>query len=324
MTIRPALETDIPAMAHIQTALNPNYPYTAEAFAREMQQAREHPLGLHEAYWVAESGDEVVAYANVSQYAAMHHPDRYFAYVQVLPQGRGQGLGKALAEVLSEYLQARAAREVIGGAYDNEPAAPPLMARYGLSECQRYFDSHLDVTAFDLAAWQKQEQLPAGLRMLSFSQLRQEYGEEAAWRIYFELYCATILDVPAPSARTLPTFADFQNHFNDPNFNPDALLLALDANGQGVAYSVLWRTENEPDHWKIGITSVRREWRRHGLALALKLGGIRLAQAAGIRTITTNAESGNLPMLRLNERLGFKNDVAFVEYKWGGIEENQP
>lgn len=318
-TIRPALEADIPAMAHIQTVLNPNYPYTAEAFAREMQEARESPMGLHEAYWVAESGGEVLAYANVGQYAGMHHPDRYFAYVQVLPQGRGQGIGKALADALREHLQARGAREVIGGAYENEPAAAPLMARYGLSECQRYFDSHLDVTAFDFAAWVGKEELPAGLRIVSFSDLRKEYGEDAARRIYFELFCDTILDVPAPSTRNLPTFEDFQKRFDDPKFIPDALLFALEENGRGVAYSSMWRKENEPDHWKIGITSVRREWRRHGLALALKLRGIRLAKGAGIRSITTNAESDNAPMLRLNERLGFQNDVAYVEYKWGGV-----
>lgn len=317
-SIREATEADIPAMARIQTELNPNHPYSADTFAREMQEARGE--GMHEAYWVAEQGGAVVAYANVAQHLHLHHPERYFVYLQVLPGGRKQGIGSALAGQMRDHLQTREAREVIAGAYENDEAAPILMTRYGFTEVQRYFDSHLNITEFDFPAWEGKEVVPGGMRVVSFADLSAELGQEAACRVYYDVYRAAVPDVPAPVPRTLSTFERFSTvRLGQPDFQPGSVFLALAPDGQAAAFTELWAWEDDPRRWKIGITAVRREWRRHGLALALKLRGMQAARDAGIGTITTNAESGNTAMLRLNERLGFTNDTAWVEYKWGNV-----
>ena len=316
-TLRPATDADIPAMAAIQTALNPNHPMTAETFAREMQEAHDHPLGLHEAYWVAELGGETLAYASVIQYAGLFHPDRYHAEVQVLERGRGQGLGTALAETMRAYLTERGAREVLSGMYEDDPAACGLLRRCGLEEVQRYFDSHLDLTAFDFGAWSAP--LPAGVRVASYADLRAEQGEDAALSTYYDVYCATVPDVPAPAPRTLPDLAQFRKRTEDEHFRPGGVLFALIPDGQAAAFTELKSWEDDPTRLSIGFTGVRREWRRRGLALALKVAAMRDAHAQGVRRITTNAESGNAPMLTLNRRLGFQNDVGYVEYRWGKL-----
>lgn len=317
-TIRTANDADIPAMAHIQTVLNPNYPYSAESFAREMQEAREHSLGLHEAYWVAELNDETVAYANVGQYAGLYHPDRYHTDVQVLPQGRSLGIGGALAETLRAHLLERGAREVLAGYYNNDIQASNMMKKYGLQEVQRYIDMHLDLAAFSWADWTEQQNLPTGVRMQSYAILQQELGERAALQAYFDVFTDTLGDVPASAERTLPTLEYFRDkRLTDQRFRAQYVMLAM-SGAQAIAFSELWATET-PDKLKIGFTCTRREHRRSGLALALKLAAMKCAYAGGIRQIVTNAESGNAPMLQLNDRLGFVRDVAYVEGKWGSV-----
>jgi mycothiol synthase len=54
-----------------------------------------------------------------------------------------------------------------------------------------------------------------------------------------------------------------------------------------------------------GLTGVRREWRRQGIALALKIAGLHYAREHGYTTVTTSNASNNDPILALNRQLGF-------------------
>ena len=61
-----------------------------------------------------------------------------------------------------------------------------------------------------------------------------------------------------------------------------------------------------------GLTGVRRRYRRRGVALALKLRGIHYARARGYSFVRVDNDSANVPMLALNERLGFVREPAWV------------
>ena len=54
-----------------------------------------------------------------------------------------------------------------------------------------------------------------------------------------------------------------------------------------------------------GLTGVLREYRRKGIALAMKVRGIRWCAERGHATIRTANEAGNVGMLSINEVLGF-------------------
>jgi GNAT superfamily N-acetyltransferase len=61
-----------------------------------------------------------------------------------------------------------------------------------------------------------------------------------------------------------------------------------------------------------GFTGVRRDFRRQGIATALKRSAIRYAREAGYRTIRTNNRPADAAMLALNERLGFRRRFSHV------------
>jgi mycothiol synthase len=54
------------------------------------------------------------------------------------------------------------------------------------------------------------------------------------------------------------------------------------------------------------LTVVRRDWRRRGLALALKRFELAWAAQNGVRELVTWTQRGNERMRRLNEQLGYE------------------
>jgi RimJ/RimL family protein N-acetyltransferase len=83
---------------------------------------------------------------------------------------------------------------------------------------------------------------------------------------------------------------------------PEASLVALAA-GVPVAYSGLSGPREAASD---GLTVVHRDWRRRGLALALKREKLARAATLGIEEITTWTQEGNAGMRAVNERLGYR------------------
>lgn len=88
-----------------------------------------------------------------------------------------------------------------------------------------------------------------------------------------------------------------------PGIVPEAFFIAVHQ-GSYVGYSHL-SEGSDRSCLQQGFTAVRREFRNLGIATALKIRGIRFAQANGIDFIYTSNRASNGPMARVNERLGW-------------------
>jgi GNAT superfamily N-acetyltransferase len=73
-----------------------------------------------------------------------------------------------------------------------------------------------------------------------------------------------------------------------------------------LGYTCLNVLESDGEILTQGWTGVRPQWRRQGLATALKLVGAAYAQARGYRQIVTAPRRTNLASVRANARVGFR------------------
>jgi len=76
----------------------------------------------------------------------------------------------------------------------------------------------------------------------------------------------------------------------------------------------LFKSGEDIESLETGLTGVRREYRRRGLATALKSQNIEKAKILGTKQIQTSNEESN-PMFQLNLRLGFVAQPADVDWK---------
>ncbi len=109
-------------------------------------------------------------------------------------------------------------------------------------------------------------------------------------------------DEDIPGSTGVQPFEDWKaQEIDKPSKRPELCFLAL-AGDEVVGYATLHVFGDECFH---GLTATRRDWRRRGVASALKRAEIAAALRAGFRRLLTESEERNEPMRRLNEKLGF-------------------
>jgi predicted GNAT superfamily acetyltransferase len=93
-----------------------------------------------------------------------------------------------------------------------------------------------------------------------------------------------------------------QRNFDAPDADPSGILIAKYQGRYAGLTSVRFRKDGMAHTM---MTGVRREYRRQGVALALKLLSFRLMKERGYLRTLTNNDTANPPILHLNEQLGY-------------------
>lgn len=92
----------------------------------------------------------------------------------------------------------------------------------------------------------------------------------------------------------------------DIGLEPTGCIVADDG-VQLVGYTCFGREEGaDPKQARQGWTGVRPEYRRRGIATALKVEGILLARQLGYQRLITFPRTDNVPSLAMSSRIGFR------------------
>lgn len=257
--------------------------------------------------------DQVVAYAEYMEPSWSPRPHKYHLEVAVTPAFERQGIGSALYDHVINQLEQYEPHLLTSATREDKVQATQFLEKRGYQLVMRYPRSGLDVQAFDSAAfeaWVKRFD-DAQYTVRTASTLMDE-DPDALHKLY-TLECEIMKDVPLPDTYVPKPFEQWEPRtLEDPAFMPDAWFIALD--GETYAgMSCLWKDLSREDRLYTGLTGTLREYRRKGIATALKVRAIDYARTYGAATIETDNEENN-PMFQLNLALGFKPLPAWVDY----------
>lgn len=261
---------------------------------------------------VAEADGRLVGLAGWDQFSCAYHPRKFFVDVMVHPEHRRRGIGGALHERLTAEMASRDPMVLRAEVNSGNADAVRFAAGRGYVENHRQRESVLEFAEFDPDRFAADLERAAA-RGIVIRSLAELQGEVPDWqRRYHELDQLVSADVPWPDPHTdVPFEAWCGKELGHPGFAPELHMVALDG-GRWVGMSNLWRT-GSAERLVTGLTGVRREHRRRGIATALKVRAAAAAKALGYaRTMTWN-EQGNAGMLGINERLGFRFRPPWLE-----------
>ena len=218
---------------------------------------------------------------------------------RVLPDKRGRGVGAALLTRLAELAVERGferAGSHVAGADEHSIA---FARRFGFEETRRDVKQVLELGDAPPPTPRDVD----GVEFVSIES-RPELVREA-WPLAQQGY----EDMPIEGIDYLE-----DTWLAEEATLPGGSFVAL-ADGEIVGYAGLMRWADEPTKAEHGLTVVRRDWRRRGLAAALKQRTIAWAATNGIRELVTWTQTGNENMQAVNTRLGYATtevDIAFA------------
>lgn len=299
---------DYPAIARIASAAFPEYPSTAEE--KEFGDTRRDPKCLM-ARWIVEQNGVPVGFGEYGQRSSAYHPRRFSVDFIVHPEFHGQGMGKALYHQVMSALEPLDPLSVRAHTREDMARSVRFLHDRGFVEDMRSFESRLDVAAFDPFPFADAEARVQALGV-EFKTLRELEDTPGHWQKHHALSQELNADVPSPEPHTaiakevwLPAF------LKNPGLLRDAYLFAVKGE-EYMGVTMLWSSQESRDLYT-GLTGVKRDYRRHGIALALKLRAIAWAQANDHPQIKTWNEANNRGMLGINERLGFVRQPAWLD-----------
>lgn len=219
-----------------------------------------------------------------------------FVAPRVLPAKRGLGVGAALLTALARYAVERGFTRAGSHVAGDDEYSIAFARRFGFEETRRDIKQVLAVA--------DNTRVPRTIDGVEFASVesRPELLAEA-----FVLAQQGYADMPIEGI-DIP----LEDWLAQEATLPGGSFLAL-AGGDIVGYAGLCQWPDDPTKAEHGLTVVRRDWRRRGLAAALKEREIAWAGANGIRELVTWTQTGNENMQAVNTRLGYATtDVSIA------------
>ncbi len=246
------------------------------------------------AFLLASRGDEAVG-CGVGRPSSIQ--SSLYAMVRVLPEHRRQGAGGRIYEALSSHARALGRDSMWGRILEDDTESRRFVRNRGFREAGREYEVVLDTAAADVSG-----ERPEGIELVS---LADRPDLEPA---VHEVDCEVSADVPRPEGDDFEPqpFARWREQYLEgPGAVPQAMIVAL-SGGDVVGYTGLRRRGAISPIAENMLTAVRRQWRRRGIATALKREQISRARAAGIEQIFTTNDETNAGMRGVNARLGYR------------------
>ncbi|MFJ8299644.1 GNAT family N-acetyltransferase [Streptomyces sp. NPDC094447] len=290
--VRDVRAEDAEGFARVRRAALPFMLATAEQFRFDWTHA--HPDG-HERPLVAVAEDGgIIGTAQVRIAHDAPEPGIGSVNVYMDPAHAGRGGGSLLLRAAEEHLAEHGARTLYSWVLD----APENLAwaeRRGYAPSRSAYFLRLDLTAAELPPLQAP---PAGVELLT----AEDFSADP--RPLFELDALTTADEPGDVGAELDDYAHWlATTWEHPLFDRALTTVAV-VDGVPAAFSAA-QTDGL-GRYSTGMTGTAPAYRGRGLAKLAKNASLHRARAAGRTEALTGNDTGNAPILAINEWFGYQ------------------
>ncbi|GAA5535043.1 GNAT family N-acetyltransferase [Deinococcus aluminii] len=293
LTVRPFQNADAPAVARLVTAgVRGHWTYTPEQFRESSDPAR---LRL-----VAERGGEVVATAHL------------FPFGPAVPDALRLDLAGEGAAFTPLYLallacQPQGFTRLLGVTREDWPEKMDFFHAAGFRNAWQSWGAHLDLHGFDFERFRPLEER---LYLAGYEVERLGHdAPEADWDMLHALYELGVRDGPRNPTTTLDPLS---RETLRETVRREEVAFAVRFRGEIVA-----STRLTPRGREVGSehTVTHPAHRSRGLATLVKASALMWAQREGYTEAGTGGTVLNLPMLRVNLRLGYVPEAMWVTWE---------
>ncbi len=262
-------------------------------------------------YVALNSAGVVVGVGEYGHTPSSFHPRKFWMDIGVHPKWQRRGIGAILFDHVRRGLDKLEAVEVRAWAQEGRYDGSPFLQRRGFQEKRRTWESALDLSRFDFAEFSHYLEALGDVEITTWA---EEHSRPEAERKLYELHTGLLRDVPRIGEYTPVSIEEFKEwNLGSPGHVDEAYFIAKDGE-EYIGECVLERKKGLEGALHHGLTGVKREYRRRGIAMALKVTAFRWAREAGYATVRTWNDSANQAMLTINERFGFEKEPAWISF----------
>ena len=247
--------------------------------------------GPQQQFYLAELGGELAGSGLVSK---SDLAGSCFVAPRVLPAFRRHGVGAALLRLLAE--RAEAMGFLILGCNAEDADSVRFAERYGFREVDR------EVEQVRVIGDEPAPQSPDGVVIVPVSE------DPRLWLAAYEVVGAQAFQDMATVSALEVTLEEWERDWIT---DPGAMFIAL-AGGEVIGCAGLLPDSDHRGRAEHAVTAVRRDWRRRGVAAALKRRTLAWAAQHGLTEVYTWTQAGNDDMRALNTHLGFTTRTVSI------------
>ena len=309
--LRQLVENDYVSLLKLKNLIYPDHPISLKSF-RHHENTRQ--AKIRHKHWVWENDNVILCSVLYTQWIESYHPQKFVIQISVHPDYQGQGCGSFCYDLIIKELLPLNPIKLSAHVHEPHKHSVRFLEKRCFKNTFTEHESSLDFTAYNPKFYKNKLDsiLQQGFRIVTLSEFRKE-DDKADYKVW-ELERDVGPDMPWTDPITIPEFDVYKKTvISDPTFNPDSWFLVLDG-GRLAGLNNLWKNEIDKGI-NTGLTGVRREYRRKGVATALKHTSLAWAKKHGYKWIRTDNAAINEGMLNINIEVGFKFMPAWLLFE---------
>ncbi len=304
--LRPYAGPDWEPISDFVYGLAPDFRQDDEAWLRNRRQFDETRYRRRQ--YVAEHAEtgEILGYGSIEQTIFL---PKYRLFLMAEPKWLRAGVGELLLDQLMNDLREAGAITVWHRNYAHLNEVLDFLTMRGFVETKRVWDLRLDLSTAVLSPM-AEAMASRGITLTTFVEERDRDADAALHKLH-EFLNAVKADDPERQPFMPVPFESVVHWFGRKYVLPEACFIAKRGD-QYIGFTDLNHIEPIPRGIMHGFTGVAREFRRQGVATALKLRAIAYAREQGYQTIRAFNAPSQGEMMALNEKLGFRRAFCYV------------